>query len=93
MSYLPDGVCPLFFPVIVKNSEFRQSLYDLLKKRGIITHPWWDRFSTGVPWEKFPDAVYLKERLFGFPIHQDLELHHLELMINEFRKAYKIIEG
>ncbi|MCK4825847.1 DegT/DnrJ/EryC1/StrS family aminotransferase, partial [bacterium] len=65
LQQLSEGVCPLFFPVIVKDGEFRQKLYDLLKSRKVTTHPWWDRFHPQVPWEKFPDAVELKQRLFG----------------------------
>jgi dTDP-4-amino-4,6-dideoxygalactose transaminase len=64
-------------------------LYRTLKGRGVVTHPWWDRFHPGVPWDEFPDAVYLKKRLFGLPIHQDLTLKHLDLVINEFEKAYQ----
>jgi len=86
---LPPGVCPLFFPLILESAETREKLYRTLKRRGVITHPWWDRFHPQVPWDEFPDAVYLKKRLFGLPIHQDLTLEHLDLMIEEFENAYK----
>lgn len=86
---LPPGVCPLFFPIILESAEQREMLYRTLKGRGVVTHPWWDRFHPGVPWDEFPDAVYLKKRLFGLPIHQDLTLKHLDLVINEFEKAYQ----
>jgi len=86
---LPSDVSPLFFPIIVKSAEYREKLYRTLKNRGVITHPWWDRFSPEVPWKAFPDAVYLKQRLFGLPIHQDLTFKHLDRLINEFEKAYR----
>ena len=86
---LPPGVCPLFFPIIVKSAEYREKLYRTLKSRGVTTHPWWDRFHPEVPWDAFPDAVYLKSRLFGLPIHQDLTLKHLDKVIDEFEKAYR----
>ena len=86
---LPLGVCPLFFPIILESTERRETLYNTLKSRGVITHPWWDRFHPQVPWNEFPDAVYLKTRLFGLPIHQDLTLKHLDRMIEEFGKAYQ----
>jgi len=86
---LLPGVCPLFFPIILESAEQREKLYRTLKRRGVITHPWWDRFHSEVPWDEFPDAVYLKKRLFGLPIHQDLTLEHLDLMIEEFENAYK----
>jgi dTDP-4-amino-4,6-dideoxygalactose transaminase len=85
---LPSGVCPLFFPIILESAERRVTLYNTLKNKGVITHPWWDRFHPKVPWDEFPDAVYLKERLFGLPIHQDLTINHLDRIIEEFEKAY-----
>ena len=86
---LPNGVCPLFFPIILKSPELRENLYQSLKERGVVTHPWWKRFHPAVPWEEFPDAVFLKQRLFGLPIHQDLTLEHMDRIIEEFEKAYK----
>jgi len=86
---LPSGVCPLFFPIIIENAEKRGLIYNLLKEKGIITQPWWDRFHPKVPWDQFPDAVYLKQRLLGLPIHQDLTFKHLDRVINEFEKAYQ----
>jgi len=89
---LPLGVCPLFFPIILESAEKRGKLYETLKNRGVTTHPWWDRFHPAVPWDEFPDAVYLKTRLFGFPVHQDLTLKHLDHVIEEFEKAYRRIQ-
>lgn len=88
---LPSGVCPLFFPIILESAEQRERLYRTLKERGVTSHPWWDRFHPEVLWDEFPDAVYLKTRLFGLPVHQDLTLKHLEHVIEEFEKAYTSI--
>ncbi len=87
---LPPGVCPLFFPIILESSQQREAVYKRLKSRGVITHPWWDRFHPGVQWEEFPEAVYLKRRLFGFPIHQDLTLKHLDHVVEQFEEVYRI---
>jgi dTDP-4-amino-4,6-dideoxygalactose transaminase len=92
LQQLTEGVCPLFFPVIVESGEFRQKLYNSLKSRGVTTHPWWSRFHSQVPWGEFPDAVELKQRLFGLPIHQDLEIHHLDHIIEEFDNICQRIE-
>ena len=88
---LPPGVCPLFFPVLIENDAKRDRLYNSLRRKGIATHPWWQDFHKKVPWNDFPDAVYLKERLFGLPIHQDLSFGHLDRVIEEFEKAYQSI--
>ncbi|MCD6322103.1 MAG: aminotransferase class V-fold PLP-dependent enzyme [Clostridiales bacterium] len=90
---LPDAVCPLFFPLMVENEKQRSFLYQTMKKNGVASHPWWDRFHPQVPWDKFPDAVCLKKKLFGLPIHQDLELHHMDCIISEFENAYQRVEG
>jgi len=89
---LPPGVCPLFFPIILESAEKSETLYTMLKNKGVVTHPWWDRFHPAVQWDEFPDVVYLKTRFFGIPIHQDLTLNHIDLMIGEFEKAYKSLE-
>ena len=88
---LPEGVCPLFFPIIVESSVIRENLYKVLKSREVITHPWWNRFHPSVEWDEFPDSVYLKKRLLGIPIHQDITLNHLEFLIKEFEKASKAV--
>ena len=88
---LPPGMCPLFFPIIVESAEKRDVLYKTLKSRGITTHDWWKRSHPEVPWDKFPDAAYLKQRLFGLPIHQDLTLDHINRIIDEFEKVYQSI--
>jgi perosamine synthetase len=85
---LPQGVCPLFFPIILKSTEQRENLYQHLRERGVVTHPWWKRFHPDVPWDQFPDAAYLKQKLFGLPIHQDITLKHMDRIIEEFEKAY-----
>ena len=85
---LPDGICPLFFPLVVESPEMRERIYTTLKRKGIISYPWWERFHPSVPWGDFPDAVHLKQRLFGLPIHQNLTLDHLNYVLGEFENAF-----
>jgi dTDP-4-amino-4,6-dideoxygalactose transaminase len=75
---LPIGVCPLFFPIIVKDRNYYHQKF---KKRGIATYPYWQYMHDSVPWGKFPDAVYLKQHVLGLPIHQDISFEHLEKII------------
>ena len=90
MRDLPPGVCPLFFPVLIEPAESRHRIYADLRGRGVITHPWWDRFHPSVPWEDFPDAVSLKTKLLGLPVHQDLRQEHLGQIVREFRDSYAV---
>lgn len=78
---LPDGCCPLFFPVLLEN---RQSVRKLLRMRGIDSHDWWGFFHSAVPWDEFPDAVALKRGMLGLPVHQDLGECHMERIVAGF---------
>ena len=82
-NQLPEGICPLFFPLIIEKEFAREIIYRELKKRGITSHPWWDRFHAKVPWAEFSDAVYLKQRLFGLPVHQDLTPFNVSTILGE----------
>lgn len=84
---LPDGVCPLFFPLLVKGDGTREYLYQSLKQEGIASHTWWPVFHPAVPWVEFPEARALKERLFGIPIHQDITFEHLDRVVLELEKT------
>lgn len=81
---LPEGVCPLFFPLIFVKEGTREHVYDRMKARGITTHPWWDWFHPAVPWDEYPDAAFLKRHLFGLPIHQDLNSEMIDRVLVEF---------
>jgi len=83
---LSDGVCPLFFPIIVEKREF---LYRALKARGIAGHDWWSSFHPDVPWDDFPEAYSLKMNMLGLPIHQDLTSGHLHKVLEEFENSYE----
>ena len=75
---LPEGVCPLFFPLIVKD---RQHYYQKLRERDITAFQYWQQKHEAVPWDKFPDAVFLKQHVLGLPVHQDISFDHLDRII------------
>jgi dTDP-4-amino-4,6-dideoxygalactose transaminase len=83
---LPPGVCPLQYPVIVKN---RDLLRNRLLKLGIVSIRWWSKFHRDIIWEKQPDARYLKENLMVLPIHQGLTLKHMEFMVEVLKREFK----
>lgn len=73
---LPDGVCPLSFPVTVAN---RDACVETLQARGIAAYPWWAGFHrNGMDWSLFPDASWLKQHLLTLPIHQGLDDRHID---------------
>lgn len=81
---LPEGVCPLFFPLVFEDEGKRELVHAEMRGRGITTHPWWDRFHPAVPWDEYPDAAFLKKHLFGLPVHQDLNSEMIDRVLVEF---------
>jgi dTDP-4-amino-4,6-dideoxygalactose transaminase len=65
---LSDGVCPLFFPLLVKDKPYAA---DLLLKRGIETIEFWN---AGDPeaYQSGSAAAFLRRHLLEIPIHQDV---------------------
>jgi dTDP-4-amino-4,6-dideoxygalactose transaminase len=80
---LPEGVCPLFFPVVV---EGRELLCNKLNMRGIAAIQWWSGFHRDFSWKNFPEAQYLKEHLLALPIHQQLTFEDINYMIHEIQQ-------
>jgi len=79
---LPEGVCPLFFPVLV---EHREAISNRLTERGIAVIQWWSGFHRNFSWADFPEAQYLKEHLLALPIHQQLTFEDINYMIHEIQ--------
>lgn len=83
---LPDGVCPLIFPVYVKD---RYLIYESMKKNGYRGHCWWEVFHPAVPWAGFSESAWMKKNLYGLSIHQDLNESLLLDMAKTFRSVVK----
>ena len=73
--------------MIVKDRQF---YYQKLKDRGITSFQYWQHKHDAVPWDKFPDAVFLKRHLLGLPIHQDISFDHLDRIIEVFNDINKL---
>ena len=70
---LPQGVCPLFFPVIVPD---KAAAADALRRRGVDALEFWnDPVGNGA--EMGPDARFFRAHVLELPIHQDLSPHHI----------------
>lgn len=67
---LPSGVCPLTFPVIVPK---RNRIYSKLISEFIAAAPWWAGYHPDIPWDKYPDACFLKDNILALPVHQLLD--------------------
>jgi len=86
---LPDGTCPLFFPVIVKNPK---SLQEYLFDNNIYSKRFWTFFHKDINISKFEWETYLKQHLIALPIHQNLDINDIEQIgkkVNEW--CYKTV--
>ncbi len=71
---LPDEVCPLSFPALVKD---RQRWDEALGMKGILVTGW-PSYHHEFAWEEFPETCNLKNSLVALPVHQSLEIYHME---------------
>jgi dTDP-4-amino-4,6-dideoxygalactose transaminase len=66
---LQEGVCPLVFPIIVKE---RRAWAGALERLGIGAYSWWEGYHRKCSWEAFDEARYLKDHLLCLPVNQGL---------------------
>ena len=82
---LPDGVCPLGFPILL---EERDAMRRALARRGIGVRMFWDELPGELPVQDFPDSAYLRDRILVLPIHQDMEDRHLDCLVDAMRAIW-----
>jgi len=85
---LPDGVCPLFFPVLVEDSRQFSSY---MESRGINAPRIWNRCHPHFRQQEFPDAAFLKSHVVALPVHQHLRRSDLDLIgdtLMEWERAH-----
>lgn len=70
---LPDGVCPLFFPVLVPD---KHTAAVALQARGVDALEFWNDSEDGGT-EMAANARYFRQHVLELPIHQDLTPRHL----------------
>ena len=76
---LPDGVCPLFFPIIVDD---KAAAARALQQRGVDALEFWNE-SMESGSEMGADARFLRRHVLELPIHQDLTAKHLTHVARE----------
>jgi dTDP-4-amino-4,6-dideoxygalactose transaminase len=76
---LPDGVCPLFFPVIVDD---KAATARALQRRGVDALEFWNESMESGD-EMGPAARFLRAHVLELPIHQDLTARHIQHVARE----------
>lgn len=79
VPHLPEGACPLYFPVVVEEAA---RLRRALAAEGVGVKHIWPYFHAAVPWDRFPREHYWKEKALGFPVHQSLAEGDIERLID-----------
>jgi dTDP-4-amino-4,6-dideoxygalactose transaminase len=83
-SALPEGACPLMFPILV---EDKPRVAELLRNCGVDVLEFWNHGAeqrrAGLALEDPPpseggNARYLRAHVLGLPIHQDLTNRHID---------------
>jgi dTDP-4-amino-4,6-dideoxygalactose transaminase len=70
---LADGVCPLFFPVLVPN---KPEAAEEMRRRGVDVIEFWND-PVGDGSEMGPNARFFRTHVLELPIHQDLLPRHI----------------
>lgn len=77
---LEPGVCPLFFPLLVKD---KAAAARVLRSRGVMATELWnegDSFSAG---HEGPGAWFLRHHVLELPIHQDIREEQVSYMARQ----------
>lgn len=77
---LPEGVCPLFFPILVPE---KAAAARALRAKGIEAVEFWNYGHPGVDGHAGPDAVFLRRHLLELPIHQDVTSAQIDFMAEQ----------
>jgi dTDP-4-amino-4,6-dideoxygalactose transaminase len=77
---LPEGACPLFFPIMVEN---KPETAEVLRGCGIDVLEFWNHGAEAAGFEprdlpRHSCAPYLRQHVLGLPIHQDLTPRHID---------------
>jgi perosamine synthetase len=88
---LEDGVCPLFFPILVQD---KPGVAALLRSRGVDALEFWNQGAypaeaeggacrAEAEGEGGPNARFLRGHVLGLPIHQDLTDRHIDYVAEQ----------
>ena len=75
---------PHNFPIIVKNNR-REELYFKLFEKGIPTIALYYRLIDAINRNKYPVSHYISSSILNLPVHQDIEIDDLDMLINEIK--------
>jgi dTDP-4-amino-4,6-dideoxygalactose transaminase len=75
---LPDGACPLFFPILVRD---KRAVARALWARGVDAVEFWNEGDPEAVGH--PDVQFLRQHVLELPIHQDLSFAQVEYVADQ----------
>jgi hypothetical protein len=82
---MPDGVCPLFFPVLVHD---KHEAAERLRASGVDALEFWNDSCEPGGHEMGPDARFLRRHVLELPIHQDLTARHIDHVARQMQRLH-----
>jgi dTDP-4-amino-4,6-dideoxygalactose transaminase len=83
-TQLPDGACPLFYPIVVDD---KPAAARALRARGVDALEFWNYGADAIATES-ENVQFLRSHVLGLPIHQDLKPRQLEYIASQFAELY-----
>ena len=80
-TMLPEGVCPLFFPVRTGDTT-RREVQNIFRRYGVQTYVFGENLHRSLPGKEYPDSVMLSNQILGLPVHQNLKTKELEQILD-----------
>jgi dTDP-4-amino-4,6-dideoxygalactose transaminase len=77
---LPEGVCPLFFPILVPD---KGAAARALWARGVDAVEFWNDGDPAA--DDFPDVRFLRRHVLELPLHQDLGAEQIDFVAEQVR--------
>jgi perosamine synthetase len=83
---LQEGVCPLFFPVMIE-SNCRNDIQERLMRSGIGTFVFGAELHPSLPKDLFQEAMVLSRTILCLPVHQGLKPENMALIAETLLQA------
>ncbi len=83
-SDLPEGVCPLFYPVLFQDNR---AAMERLRNKGVQAWAWWWPAPALLEEHAFPEVDSLRRSVVAIPCHEGLAHESLRLLADEVAAA------
>jgi hypothetical protein len=80
---LDEGVCPLFFPILVRD---KHATAQALWRRGIGAVEFWNEVLPEAERDSGPGAQYLRAHVLELPIHQDVSSSQVNYIADQVQR-------